>query len=416
MKGLTRLALKNLSRHSRRTLITASAIAVGLGLFIFMDSMLEGIGKDSEQNMILYETASARIVDPRFWEDREKLPLRYSIEDPDAYLRVLEEEDIPATTRVRFSGEIVVHKDPFPEDGSMQVQVIAIDPERDPEVYKLPSSLEAGRFLEKKDSGIMMGAWLAEDLGAELGYPISIVCRSREGYYQTIDSELVGILNTPNPLVNRSNIYISMDSADYYLQMEGSRSQIDISLPMRGSIEKRIKEIKPLLQKAGGDLLLSWKEVGSDYVALASAKTGGSKVILFMVFIIAAVGISNTMLMAVYERIRELGMMRALGMRDRDVRLSFLIEAAGIGCIGSFLGVLFGVLINIPLVVHGIDFSMFMRDLDMGYRITGMMRGVWNIRTILVAFFSGIVLSLAVAYVPTRKALKKEITECLRFE
>jgi ABC-type lipoprotein release transport system permease subunit len=122
------------------------------------------------------------------------------------------------------------------------------------------------------------------------------------------------------------------------------------------------------------------------------------------------------MLMAIYERIRELGMMRAMGMRDSEVRNAFLLEAAGIGFIGSTLGIIIGSLANIPLTNGGIDLGSMMRDMDMGYRITGIMRGIWEIRTIAGAFLTGITLSVLVALVPTRRALKKEITDCLRYE
>lgn len=417
MSFLLNLSLKNLMRHTRRTLITASAIAVGLALFIITDSLLSGISRDSERNMIWYETASARIVDREFWDDKDKLPIKHAIDNPEEYLRRLEGMGIPAAPRTTFQGELVVPKDPYPEEGSMQVKVIGLDPLRDPGVYKLDEAVAAGRFLEPDDNGILMGGWLAEDLGAEVGYPVSIICRTRDGYYQTIDTEIVGIVNTPNPMVNRSYIFIAMEAADFYLQMNGGVTQIDLSLPEQGSIEKRVDDIRePIMEGNGDHRLISWKITGSDYVALAAAKSGGSKVILFLVFIIAAVGISNTMLMAIYERVRELGMMRAMGMKDSEVRNAFLLEAAGIGLIGSTLGVIIGVLANIPLAVYGIDIGSMMRNMDMGYRITGIMRGVWEARTIAGAFFTGIILSVLVAMVPTRRALKKEITDCLRYE
>ncbi len=417
MNYLLKLSTKNLLRHTRRTLITASAIAVGLALFIITDSLLSGISRDSERNMIWYETGSARIVDREFWQDKDKLPLKHAIDNSAGYLADLEAMGIPAAPRISFSGELVVQRDPFPEEGSMQVKVIAIDPLRDPEVYKIDEAVASGRFLEPEENGILMGGWLAEDLGAEVGYPVSIICRTRDGYYQTIDTEITGIINTPNPMVNRSQIFIPLETADYFLQMNGGVTQIDLSLPEQGSIEKRVADIRePLMEGNPEHQLISWKIVGSDYVALAAAKSGGSKVILFLVFIIAAVGISNTMLMAIYERIRELGMMRAMGMKDSEVRNAFLLEAAGIGFIGSTLGVIIGVLANIPLANVGIDLGPMMRDMDMGYRITGIMRGVWQFRTITGAFLTGIILSVLVALVPTRRALKKEITDCLHYE
>lgn len=138
--------------------------------------------------------------------------------------------------------------------------------------------------------------------------------------------------------------------------------------------------------------------------------------ILFLVFIIAAVGVSNTMLMAMFERMREIGMMRALGMKDRDILFSFLFEAGGIGLVGSLVGILLGVLANLYLVNVGFDFGFVFRDMDIGFRIQNVMRGAWSIATIAKAFFSGIGLSMLVAIFPIRRALKLDIPTCLHHQ
>src|SRR6056297_4319096 len=87
MKFLINLAFKNLFRHKRRTMITSIAIAVGLALFILIDSMLVGIEEDSTRNLVLSETGSARIMDTQFWEEHQNLPLSHSIENPQPLLQ-----------------------------------------------------------------------------------------------------------------------------------------------------------------------------------------------------------------------------------------------------------------------------------------------------------------------------------------
>jgi ABC-type lipoprotein release transport system permease subunit len=428
MTFIFRLAMKNLFRHGRRTVITAAAIAFGLMMFIIMDSMLAGIGEDSERNLVLYETGSARVVHGEYWDDRENMPLEHSIAAPRQIIAELAEAGYAAVPRTVFRGELIMRRDPFPEDGSMQVSVTAVDPGRDGRVFELRESITSGRWLQEEELGAVIGAWLAEDIGAEVGYPLTIVTRTKDGYYQTIDVEIVGLANTPNPVVNRTGVFLPLGTADFYLQMGGEVTEIDVSFPFGAELKKRTAEIRRTVLGApsagsaadGGNrselMVVDWKEIGEDFVALASAKSAGSNVILLLVFVIAAVGISNTMLMSVYERIRELGMMRAMGMRPGEIRAAFLIEAGGIGLIGAVLGIALGVLLNIPLVNHGIDYSFLMRDYDMGYRITGIMRGMWNPGTIITAFFTGIGLSVIIAFIPTRKALKQEITDALRYQ
>jgi ABC-type lipoprotein release transport system permease subunit len=108
-------------------------------------------------------------------------------------------------------------------------------------------------------------------------------------------------------------------------------------------------------------------------------------------------------------------MMRAMGMRDRQIRWMFLMEAGGIGFFGSLGGVILGSLVNIFLVTRGIDYSAFMQQGDMGYRFAGIAYGIWNPGTFMTAFVVGVLMALFVAWLPTRRALKLEIPVCLRF-
>lgn len=417
MKFLISLAWKNLFRQRKRTVITASAIAAGLAMFILFDSLLTGMNIETERNLIWYETGSARIMKKQLWDERENRPLQYVIEEPEPILETLDGMGIAATPRTTFTGEIVVYKDPFPEHGSIRVQVAAIDPSRDHAVFRLDEAIVDGRFLESEENGAVLGGWLAEDLGAKVGFPITLVTRTRYGVYQTIDLEVVGILNSPNPVINRSMVYIPISLGEYYLQMEGSVTDIVLHFPYTEDPDEKAAAIASSIGVEELELTaVSWRDLAHDFIEISSTKEMGSNLIMFLVFVIAAVGISNTMLMAVYERIRELGMMRAMGMSDAHIRWSFLIEAAGIGVIGGIIGIVLGVLVNIPLVNIGIDYSSLLRNMDVGYRITGIMRGMWRPETIIIAFFVAVVIAVIVAMIPTRKALKMQITDCLRYQ
>jgi ABC-type lipoprotein release transport system permease subunit len=418
MNGLFSLAMKNLSRYRRRTIITAAAVGIGLALYIVMDGMLLGLEKESERNLIWYETSSARVMSGAYWDEREQRPLDEPVEDPDRVVGQLEDAGIPAAPRVVFDGELVVYEDPYPSSGSMRTVLYGIDPEGDAKVFRLEEAVSEGRYLEPGENGALMGAWLAEDLGAEVGYPLTVLTRTSRGYYQTIDLEIVGLVNAPNPIINRKAVYLPLDTAQLYLQMEGRATEINMSFAETADFEDRLAAARAAVEGdlgPGGDPLVvkSWQELAADYVALAQAKTQGSGMILFLVFVIAAVGVSNTMLMAVFERVRELGMMRALGMSERDVRKLFLIEAAGIGLIGAVLGVTAGVVGNWILTEYGIDYRWMFRTMDVGYRSAGYVRNAWHPEAIVQAFVIGILLAVGVSWISTRRILRFSIPDSL---
>ncbi|OQY34334.1 MAG: ABC transporter permease [Spirochaetaceae bacterium 4572_59] len=414
MTFLPSLALKNLFRYSRRTLITSSAIAFGIMIFILMDSLLVGIAKESERNLIWYETGSAAFFHPEYWEDHELKPVDRSIENPEALVQQMASRGIPAVPRVEFAADMIVYQDPFPEYGNIQVQVTGIDPRHDNDVFQLKKTVIRGRYLEEDEEGIMMGQWLANDLGADVGYPVTLVTRTMDGYYQTMDMDVVAILLCDNPMVNRYGLYAPLDTVQYALDMNGYASAVYTSLPMGKGEGEGIEQMMEVAEPLGLEVL-DWRVMGADFVALAEAKAEGSSTILFLVFLIAAVGISNTILMSIMERVRELGMMRAMGMKDHQIRRMFLMEAAGIGFFGSLGGVILGALANIFMVNKGIDYSRMMQQGDMGYRFAGIAYGIWNPGTFVTAFVVGLIMAVMVAWFPTRRALRMEITSCLRY-
>ena len=418
MKFILQLAVKNLTRYKRRTAITAIAIAVGLMMYIIVDSILMGAELESMRNLRWYETASLRIHQNGYWEERTFLPLETSIDNPEKVLTLLKDEGIAATARTSFAADMILYSDDFGEDGNLAVRVTAIDPKTDFDVYAFENTLLEGRFLEPGEmDGLVLGSWFAEDIGAQVGYWVTILTRGKGGFYEAFDMEIVGIVNCSNPNVNRTLIMMDIQAADLYLGMENSVSSIDILLEDRADVDAYRNTLQAMIDEQNLPLTVyTWRDLARDYLAIVEAKQGGTGMILFLVFIIAAVGVSNTMLMAMYERMRELGMMRALGMRDRDILLSFLFEAGGIGLIGSVVGILTGSLVNIYIVNTGFDFGFMFRDMDIGFRIASIMRGAWSASTMLKAFFAGIGLSMVVAFVPVRRALKLDIPTCLHHQ
>jgi ABC-type lipoprotein release transport system permease subunit len=415
MKFLISLAFKNLTRYKRRTFITAGAIAFGLMMYIFIVSMLMGAEIESVRNLKWFETASARILNDEYWDNRFQKPLDLNIPNPDKIIKTLEEKEIKSTKRIVFSGDLILNADDFGEEGNLAVTVTAIDPVKDFDVFEFGSTLVDGRFLKPGEDAVLLGSWFAEDIGAEVGYWITVVTRGNGGFFEAMDLEIVGIVNCPNPNVNRTLLMMPISTADEYLVMGGAVTEINVGLPDNADVNLEMERIQKMLN---GDNLtvMSWETMALDYLALAEAKRGGTGMILFLIFIIAAVGISNTMLMAIYERIRELGMMRSLGMSNTKIRLAFMIEAAGIGIIGSAMGVILGILADMYIINVGIDYGFLLRDMDIGYRLQAIFRGVWNPGTMVKAFFMGIFISTLVAYFPTKRALKMDIPACLRHQ
>jgi len=409
MGFIVSLAWKNLSRYRRRSLITAIAITAGLAVYIAADCMFSGIEQDSERNFIRYEAGAAQVMDERFFKEIDYLPLKYGIRDPGAVQRALAPLGVRTTPRIRFLGEL------FHEYGSQQVMMEALDPSTDRAVLRIRDSVKEGAYLGDDPSAILVGRLLAEDLDADLGDTLVLRTRTRDGAFQTSDFEIKGIIDSPNPYLNRGVGFVTLAAANDLLQMEGSVTEILVGVNDWRQPEKlALGMTRALGIDFPGLVVKSWRDLGQDFINIVQAHMSIYNLLLFLVFVIAAVGISNTMLMAVYERFREIGMMRALGMQDGKLRLAFVLEACGIGLIGSIGGVLLGAMLSWWMVNWGIDYTSLIGRTDMGYRINGVFRGAWNPATMVRAFLFGVLVSMVVSLIPASRALRKGITDCLR--
>ncbi|MBB6482616.1 ABC transporter permease [Spirochaeta isovalerica] len=406
---LLKMALLNLARHKRRTLITAFAISFGVVSFIFIDSMLKGADSESVRNLKWYETSSAKILHKEYWENRVQKSLNYNFSGSDEIIARLNGQGINGTERTEFYGEMILNKQDFGEDGNISVQVTAINPLRDEDVFHFRDTLVDGRFLNPGDEGILLGSWLAEDIGAEVGSVVTIVARGRGGFFEAMDLELLGIVNCPNPTVNRRLIMMPLDTADDYLFLEGTVSEIDIK-------EEDIDSVRAILRDYPDLVVLGFEDLAKDYLSMMEMEKSSSGIILFLIFIIAAVGISNTMLMTMYERFREIGMMRAMGMADGKIRIMFLLEAAGIGFLGALVGILFGIFAVFFLIHVGIDYGFATREFDLVYRVQAIFRGEWNWSTMALSALASSAISTLVAIFPINRGLKLDISSCLKHQ
>ena len=241
------------------------------------------------------------------------------------------------------------------------------------------------------------------------------MARTRDGAFQTMDLRVSGIVNTPNAAVNRLSAFVSLDLADEYLYLEGSVNQIAIAGDEDADPEKAAAKLEEGLKTvAGGLSVLPWTVTGAEFLAFVQSRSGLSRVLLLLVFIIAAVGVSNTMLMTILERTREMGMLRAQGMYDRELRTSLMMEAAAIGLIGGILGLVLSLPFNAFLVNTGFDLSWMIEKVGVDLPFSGRLRGAWHARTMLMSVAVGAFLSFAVSVIPARRAMKLSVVEALR--
>ncbi|MBN1897822.1 MAG: ABC transporter permease [Spirochaetes bacterium] len=413
MRNIIILAFKNLARHKKRTIITSVAISFGIMLLIWIHGMLKWADNESQRNLKRYEFGNFTISTKAYKEDRDSFPVDMVINGSEIQkiFRIAEKTGSYASPRTGFKS-MMSYKRGF----GLPYIVFAIDPEKDAQVFNIKEKIMDGQYLDKNSEGILISAHCRKELGAGLGDYLVMETRTKYDTFQALTIKVVGIYDCPDPVVNRNHLFITRNMAEKNLQLEGTAAEIAFRTK-NGNNEPALSLVKESLSSAGltGLTTETWQELGSDYLTLSQTKKGGSTMIIFFIFIIVAVGIINTMLMAVFERIREIGMLRALGVRDRDIVSSFIVEAAGIGILGSLIGLILGIGVSAYSVYHGLDFTSSFKDMDYGYRTGTIFYNEWNPEMMAMAVIFGILCSVLVSIIPARKAVKMEITDSIRY-
>ena len=409
---LLRLAYRNVLRNTRRSVITFTAIAVGILALVFVEAMLSGLGSQSEINLIDNQTSHLKLFAPGYEENKEEIPLEFALDQPE---RVVAEVSrafgvVGSTKRLMFPAML--------NNGLNDLACvgIGIDLDTDGQVFRLKQAVEQGAYLAAGDEAMLLGSGLAKIFQVRVGDYLTLIVRT---YYDAIEARdlmIKGIVDTGNPTIDRGTVYLPLKLAQASLEMENKATEVAVRLASRKQLPRAIEEIEQGLGRAQIRAELSpWEKLAEDFLALHRMKKGASGLIVAIIVIIAGVGMVNTMLMASFERTREVGMLMALGMKPREAGWLFLLEGALIGLCGSALGCLIGGGLGYYTEVHGLmDLTKMYGDMDIGYPVKGMLYCDVSVAAVLSAFVFGVVVAVLASAYPAWRAARLQPTEALR--
>jgi putative ABC transport system permease protein len=409
MKDIITLALKNVWRYRRRTILTFLVLAVGLMLYIFMVGMYAGLDDQTISNLVDFQTGHLRAQN-RTLDDEAPFSVSNFISNPGDIIAAAEKnpEIVSWAKRVKFPAEADNGIDATP------CMVTGIDPDQDHKVFNLTNFIVSGSFSAPAENDALIGTGLAKDLGLKTGDPFFLTFRNGQGMIDSIELNVSGVINAPDPMVNGTGIFIRLRDAAAFLNNDGV-SEISFRIRNREKDLAVLKSLGPVLEQKGVRLE-SWKSLSSEALALANTKEKFTNFFIFFLVIIAIVGIVNTMLMSVYEKTREIGTLKALGMRDRDVRRLFLAEGMVVGVLGGVIGVLLGSLLTLAFAAHGMDFTSMIGD-KMNMSGTNMALLIYPRLvpgSIIGSLVMSLLASLFASWMPANKAVGMQAAECLR--
>src|SRR6056297_415981 len=403
---LTKLAIKNLTRHKKRTIITALVISFGIFIFLLSDSLMIGLRDISLDNNINLETAHLQIMEEDYWNEKEESPLDYLLKENNEVINKIGNDYsniTQYTSCLKFTATINNGQEEYP------ITVIGIQPQKEIDIFELEEYVLEGEML-RTGKYAMIGISLANMMGFEIGDYVTLLFKNKEGTFNTIDAELQGILDTPNPMINEMHVYVPLSLAQNSLNLENKVSKFlfrlenrDQSVEMAANLNKEFKQDN-LKIKA-----YHWEQLSKEVLAMVRQGNVENLVMLAIIILLATVGVINTVILAALERLEEIGMMKALGLKAREIIYIFVIESAGIGVIGSKIGIIFGAIGVYLLKNIGISVSaMTGGTTSFGMPIAGRIYGGWHPEAFLFIFIFGIIISTLVSILPARWGAKKD--------
>lgn len=398
------LAWRNVWRNFRRSLITTASMACGLAAIMFGQSMIK-----SEQRQLV-EKATGSITGHIQIQHRSvkefKFPDKY-IENPDFVEKVLASQPgIKAYgQRINITGLV------SSPAASLGVMISAVQPEREKKITSMAGYLTQGAFLDGPRT-IVLGDKLAQRLDVRLGEKVVVMAQADDGSMGAEALRLSGIFHTGSLTFDGQIAYIPLPICQ---DMLGAGRKINHFVVRLDDIDQADRIREQLSEKLAGQPLqvLTWKDVDHEILSIEKFQDGLLDIVLAVVFAIVALGILNTLLMSLFERVREFGVLMAIGARPRWVMKLVLLESVILGCIGTLAGLAFG--LSLIAYFHQEGLRLPVGD-ALSYFIPFpsviYLRVVWSSH----AFAAGAVLltSVIAAIAPSLRACRLKPAEALR--
>lgn len=402
---LIRLAWRNIWRNKRRSAIVLSSIVTGYAALVFLDGLSTGMVNQMLENRISVHTAHLQVHAAEFLDNRV---LENRMRDPRTVASALAE----ARGVERYSGRVLNFGMLSSASGSAGVTIVGVEPERERGITQIAELVRSGRYLGGGRREILLSERLADKLGVGLGDRVVGMASGAGGEIGSELFRVTGLYRTYDSGFDETHAYIGIDDARRMLSLE--EGVMEFAVLCREA--ERIESVERSLTTAlGGRYEVStYRELLPLLVVQLDIYREMMLIVYAIVGVAIVLGIVNTMLMAVYERIREFGVLFAIGMKRRRVFGMILVEALSLGVAGTILGIGAGAAVTAPFMKTGIDLGAFEQSL------TAFGTGaVIHPRLTVEALFSAAavvpLVSVLGALYPGYKAVSFEPVEAIRF-
>jgi ABC-type lipoprotein release transport system permease subunit len=404
MIQLFRMAFRDLGRNRRRSFFSSLAVAIGLALLLLMAAFIEGEMGSALKLAIRLQSGHLQVRAKTYDESKTSLKWEYLIENPDqvaAQIATLAQVKL-ATPRLFASGIAAVGEE------SAGVRVMGIDPLSEANApYR--DGLLSGEFITADDrDGILIGKPLAEQLGLKVGDTLNLSVNTANGDVDEQPFTVRGIYSTETNGFDTFTVFLPLAKAQTIGGAENHASTIlvmlkDMSQADAVATALQSPDYQVLTWMKMNDLLLTTEQMSKGYMGF----------FYIIVLGITATVIVNTLIMSVFERTREIGILSSIGMKGRQIMVLFLAESSFLAVGGIVMGLVVGVATITLLGHYGFNISkMGLTGILIGNTIYPQLTITDTVNLTIMAF----IVTLLAGLYPALMAARMEPVEALRAE
>lgn len=352
-----RLALKNLIRNRRRTIITEVAIAAGAMVIIIATGLLASIEDSWRESIIDKDVGHVQVMKKNFFENSRTASLELAIDDSpalEAALRALPEVEgfAPSLT---VGGLIAKDNNTTTFFGAgMRLPASAATV-----LPQMKNQLVSGAMPAADDeAACVIGTAMAKSLGAKVGDLLVLMSTTLHGQINAVDVELKGIVSTGQPVLDEGLLLTTLTTAQRLLDAPGLTTKYTVRLHGTDQVPAAVTALNDQFAADGKGLTaFSWMDLSAEFKNVNAMFQAISTGVALIIFFLVGIGIANTMLMNVFERTGEIGVIMAIGTQKSQVLLLFVLEGLVLALTGTVIGVCLGSLITLILGQVGIPFT-----------------------------------------------------------
>ncbi len=403
MKTTIKIAWRNIWRTPLRSMIVISSIILGIWAGIFVVAFCYGLNKQRTLSSIQNYTSHIQILHPEYDNDFES---KYVLENIDFISESLEkEEGIKAyALRTMMFGMV---SSPVKSNG---VQIIGVNTNQEKKVSNIVNKLIEGNYFDtKRKNAVLIGESLAEKLNISLKSKIVLTFQDNENNIITGAFRICGIYKTQYSKYDESHLFVQNNDLHRLIKNKGYH-QVAILCSNLSIVDQTQVSLK---NKLDGYIIKDWKAISPELAYADEVMETWLFLIMIIIMLALIFGIINTMLMAVFERRKELGMLMAIGMNKSKIFSLIIIETLFLSLIGAPMGMLMGFITIIITSKTGIDLSI----VGDGLESVGLSNYIYPVIAPKFYAFIGLMVflfTLIAAIYPSKKALKLKPTEAIR--